>query len=248
MRQFDVFVWGFDAPQATNDNPAEWTPPFTDSALGWFPGNDLHKSLPETEAEWAVIAHKSVHIDRDFLNSLADCVSGYPMVDAFAPRIHEKATRKFFSGYKLDKRSGFSMLDENASMRFVAIPHPYIAVFSRRILQRTGAPDPLLHSVCQIADLSLRMLHAGGKMFSVPYLVCNANEGFEPSPYSEKSTRNELAFTLYKAFGFWQNASFLVRNAGIIPHLWANRKALSEKRKNAILLSKLTKDFLAGLY
>ncbi|MBR4917082.1 MAG: hypothetical protein IKZ45_08415 [Fibrobacter sp.] len=243
MRQFDVLVWG---PQTDSDKPQK--PPFTDNALGWFFGNDLNASLAKSDAEWIVFAHESVAIDRAFLNSLAECISGFPMVDAFAPRIHDKASNKFLSGYALDKRSGLSMLDENASMRFVAVPHPYIAVFSRRILQRTGAPDPLLHSVYQIADLSLRMLHAGGKMFSVPYLVCNANEGFESSPYSEKSARNELAFTLYKAFGFWHNASFLVRNAGAIPHLWANRKPLSEKRKNAILLSKLTKDFLAGLY
>ena len=250
MRQFDVFVWGFDTKQDSNSASIEWEAPFTDSALAWFPTNDFNGKLNESEAEWIVFAHRSMLIDRKFLNDLAESIGAYPMVDAFAPRIHDLATRRFLSGYTLDKKFGFSMIDENAKMRYVAAPHPLISAFSRRIVQRIGRFDDFLSHEAQFADFALRMLHADGKMFSVPYLVCNS-DNVSTNDSAERpaiSNRSEQAYVLYKAFGFWQNTPFLVRNAGTIHHLWANRKSLSEKREKAILLSKLKKDFLAELY
>ena len=233
IRQFDVVVWGCDT----------FTPPFTDNSLGWLYGNDLNSLLTQCEAEWIVIAHKCIDIDRQFLNDLADCTSGFPMVDAFAPRIRVVGKQEFLSGNKLDAREGISMLDENAKLRYVATPHPLLAVFSRRIVQRTGAFDLSLCTPAQLADYALRMLHAGGKMFSVPYLVASTQE-----PADVTCPANDLAFALVKSFGFWKNRKFLLRHAGTLRPLWKRNKELEEKRDKAILLSKLKGEFLAELF
>ena len=241
MRQFDVFVWDGN----TSENEQEsFEPPFTDSALGWFHGNDLNANLENSEAEWIVFAHRSIAIDRQFLNDLAECTSGYPMVDAFAPRIHNKQSGKFLSGYVLDKKTGLKMLDENAKMRFVAAPNPYIAVFSRRIVQRTGRLDDTLTKSTMFADYAFRMLHAGGKMFSVPYLVANTT-----SDISEmQQAKNDLAYALVKSFGIPRNIRFLARNPKAFYFIWKKRKELFEKRDKATLLSKFRKSDLAELF
>ena len=88
MRQFDVFVW--DEPQESLD--AGQQPPFTDPALGWFFTNNFNNKLNESDAEWIVFANRSVKIDREFLNSLAENISAFPMVDAFAPRLRYTLT------------------------------------------------------------------------------------------------------------------------------------------------------------
>lgn len=238
MRQFDVFVWGGE----------EFTPPFTDSALEWFLGNDFNAGLEKSEAEWIVFAHKSINIDRRFLNDLADTIAGYPMVDAFAPRINYTSARTFLSGYRLDARKGLDMLDENAAMRFVATPHPLLAVFSRRIVQRTGAFDQSLCIPVQLVDYAFRMLHAGGKMFSVPSLVaCLAPETNVPASASPNEHADDLALALVKAFGYWKNRKFLLRHASTLRTLWNKRKELEKMRDKAILLSKLDKKFLDDL-
>ena len=242
MRQFDVLVWGAQAD--SNSKPHE--PPFTDKALGWFFGNDLNASLAKSEAEWIVIAHESVVVDRDFLNNLAECISGYPMVDAFAPRIKSHESKSFISGYQLNRHTGLSMLDENAKMRFVATPFPYIAAFSRRIVQRTGALDTFLPTELQIADLSLRMLHAGGRMFSIPYLVAESTNDVSISINILQSPR-ELAYTLTKAFGVLKNLPYLARHPKATYFIWKVRKELFEKRDKATLLSKFKKSDFAGL-
>lgn len=236
MRQFDVLVWG-----------SPYEPPFTDKALGWFFGNDLNAGLAKSEAEWIVFAHDSVLIDRNFLNSLAECISGYPMVDAFAPRIKIPESKSFISGYRLDKRTGLSMLDENEKMRFVATPFPYIAAFSRRIVQRTGALDTALPVEFQIADMSLRMLHAGGKMFSIPYLVATAASNRMISR-DILQRPPEIAYTLTKAFGTFRNISFLARHPKAALLVWKKRKEIFGKRDKAILLSKFNKSDFAELY
>lgn len=241
IRQFDVIVWDSCTDSVGLDEP--FTPPFTDSALGWFYGNDFNKILEKCEAEWIVFTHRSVNIDRQFLNDLADCTSGFPMVDAFAPRIKVKEKLAFLSGFRLDAREGIAMLDENAKMRYVAAPHPLLAAFSRRIVQRTGAFDNSLCTTAQLVDYALRMLHAGGKMFSVPYLVASTQE-----PADVACPANDLAFALVKAFGYWKNRKFLLHHTGTWRTLWKRNKELEEKRDKAILLSKLNKDFLAGLY
>jgi len=137
MRQFDVFVFSenFDETQGTLPQP-----PFTDPELGWFFTNDWNKHLDEIEGEWVVFAHPCIKIDRQFLNNVAEVTDGFPMVDAFAPRIRTDKG-KFLGGYLLKpaaKGSGFVEIDENAPLRYVAAPHPFLAVFSRRIIQRTG--------------------------------------------------------------------------------------------------------------
>lgn len=240
MRQFDVLVWGNDISETPH------TPYLTDKALGWFFDNDLNASLLKSDAEWIIFAHESVHIDRDFLNSLAECISGYPMVDAFAPRIKISEAKEFVSGFRLDKHKGIAMLDENAKMRFVALPHPYIAAFSRRIIQRTGALDTSMPTEFQIADLSLRMLHAGGKMFSIPYLVAMVKQSntLEKAPLQGPS---ELAYTLTKAFGVFKNLPYLARHPKGAYFVWKTRKELFEKRDKATLLSKFKKSDLAEL-
>lgn len=250
MRQFDVLVWG-EKDSANGQEP--FTPPFTDNALGWFYGNDLNSNVENSEAEWLVFVHRSIAIDRQFLNDLAECISGYPMVDAFAPRIHDVQSGKFLSGYALDKKAGISMLYENAKMRFVAAPHPYIAAFSRRIVQRTGRLDDALAPSVQLADYALRMLHAGGKMFSVPYLVVNTQDASTPGKNSEKpqaelQAKNDLAYALVKSFGIPQNIRFLARNPKAFYFIWKNRKELFEKRDKATLLSKFNKQDIAELY
>lgn len=240
MRQFDVLVW---SEKDSGKDPEPFIPPFTDKALGWFYGNDLNSNVENSEAEWLVFAHRSIAIDRQFLNDLAECIAGYPMVDAFAPRIHDTQSSRFLSGYALDKKSGLSMLDENTKMRFVAAPHPYIAAFSRRIVQRTGRLDDSLVASIQLVDYSLRMLHAGGKMFSVPYLVADSQK-----PADIASPANDLAYALVKAFGIPQNIRFLARNPKAFYFIWKNRKELFEKRDKATLLSKFNKQDIAELY
>lgn len=240
MRQFDVLVWGGND---SANSPEPFTPPFTDKALGWFYGNDLNSNVENSEAEWLVFVHRSIAIDRQFLNDLAECIAGYPMVDAFAPRIHDVQSGRFFSGYALDKKAGLSMLCENAKMRFVAAPHPYIAAFSRRIVQRTGRLDDVLAPSVQLADYAFRMLHAGGKMFSVPYLVANTQEQADVA-----WPTNDLAFALVKSFGIPQNIRFLARNPRVFYFIWKKRKELFEKRDKATLLSKFNKQNIAELF
>ncbi len=201
MRQFDVFVFSesFDESDELHRNKIQ--PPFTDAELGWFFTNDWNKHLNEIEGEWVVFAHPGIKIDREFLNNVADVTDSFPMVDAFAPRIRIEQScsshaKRFLSGYLLKrplKGSGFVEIDENAPMRYVAAPHPYLAVFSRRIIQRTGGFDTTLPANARLADYTLRMMHAGGKMFSVPYLVAQAENSLANSemPHLPSGTARE---------------------------------------------------------
>lgn len=238
MRQFDVFVW-----DDNTDNFSEFSkksPPFTDPALGWFFGNDLNSLIGEADAEWFVFAHNSIKVDRTFLNDLALAIEAFPMVDAFAPRIAEQGS--FTSGYLLEKWSGLKMLPIDAPLRFVAAPSPYIAAFSRRIVQRTGGFDQSLPFPISIVDYAFRMLHAGGKMFSVPYFVATRSEAIidiDKDPTSKQNNAS-LSFTLYKNFGFFKVIPYLLAHPRTIYALYKHRKVLEEKRNAAILLSKLT--------
>ncbi|SHJ28813.1 hypothetical protein [Fibrobacter sp. UWP2] len=247
MRQFDVFVWGAPAKD----------PPFTDPALGWFLGNNINRNLENSDAEWLVFAHSSVNIDRDFLNDLAQAIEGFPMVDAFAPRVNltaggtatdatAKGSQKFKGGYVLQKWSGLQMIADDAQLRFVAAPHPLVAAFSRRIVQRTGRFDETLTTPIALVDFTLRMYHAGGRMFSIPYLVTNkltdslaGGQILEPT-----STPLELSLALYKNFGFLRNFLFYLAHPGTVLPLLKNIKALDTKRDAAILLSKLSEETL----
>ena len=220
MRQFDVFVFNENYDETQGNLPQ---PPFTDPELGWFFTRDWNKHLDEIEGEWVVFAHPSIKIDRNFLNNVAEVTDSFPMVDAFAPRIRTN-NGKFLGGYLLrpsSKGSGFIEIDENAPLRYVAAPHPYLGIFSRRIIQRTGGFDTTLPENARLADFTLRMMHAGGKMFSVPYLVI-----------------------LSKAFGAEASVPFALHHPSVIPTLLRNRKQRKKKRKAATLLSKLKADFL----
>ena len=257
MRQFDVFVFDENFDEAQGKIPQ---PPFTDPELGWFFTNDWNKHLNEIEGEWVIFAHPCIKIDRTFLNNVAEVTDSFPMVDAFAPRIRwEKRadTNKvsFFGGYLLRpaaKGSGFIEIDENAPMRYVATPHPYLGIYSRRIIQRTGGFDTTLPPTARLADFTLRMMHAGGKMFSVPYLVAQANNEVEASA-SEIAPKSHLeyvpdlkasAIILSKAFGIEASLPFTLHHPSVIPTLLRNRSVIKAKRKAATQLSKLTADFL----
>ena len=146
------------------------------------------------------------------MNNVAEVTDSFPMVDAFAPRILSAKNHSFHSGYRLDAANGLSMLDENAEMRFVAAPHPLIAAFSRRIIQRTGRLDDSLALCVQIADYSLRMLHAGGKMFSVPYLVANTHGTVDDTLYDNRENIDDFTFAMFKSLGLSKNLRFLLRH------------------------------------
>ena len=254
MRQFDVFVFDENYDEAQGKLPQ---PPFTDPELGWFFTSDWNKHLDEIEGEWVIFAHPSIKINRNFLNNVAEVTDSFPMVDAFAPRIRTDKG-KFLGGYLLKpaaKGSGFVEIDENAPLRYVAAPHPFLAVFSRRIIQRTGGFDTTLPEYARLADFTLRMMHAGGKMFSVPYLVAQAtNEEAETvvSNASSEKARGLMgvrdlkstAIVLSKAFGAEASEPFALHHPSVILTLLRNRKQRKEKRKAATLLSKLKADFL----
>jgi len=254
MRQFDVFVFDENYDEAQGKHPQ---PPFTDPELGWFFTSDWNKHLDEIEGEWVIFAHPSIKINRNFLNNVAEVTDSFPMVDAFAPRIRTDKGN-FLGGYLLKptaKGSGFVEIDENAPLRYVAAPHPFLAVFSRRIIQRTGGFDTTLPEYARLADFTLRMMHAGGKMFSVPYLVAQAtNEEAETvvSTASSEKARGlmgvrdlkSIAIVLSKAFGAEASVPFALHHPSVIPTLLRNRKQRKEKRKAATLLSKLKADFL----
>ncbi|MBR2212315.1 MAG: hypothetical protein IJ896_12865 [Fibrobacter sp.] len=250
MRQFDVFVWG--EPQEFSD--ADRQPPFTDQALGWFFTNNFNDKLNESDAEWIVFAYRSVKIDREFLNSLAENISAFPMVDAFAPRLRYtieesegKKSAKFIGGFKLHKSKGIEPIEEDAPLRYVASPRPEIAVFSRRIVQRTGAFDTSLSIPAQILDYALRMLHAGGRCFSVPYLVAELQG--HPMDFSSenKEALPHIGCALSKSLGI-KTARFILAHPDLVGTLWKNRKSLQEKRDKATLLSKLVPELLKELY
>ena len=250
MRQFDVFVW--DEPQEHSN--ADRNPTFTDPALGWFFTDNFNDRLNESDAEWIVFAHRSVKIDREFLNSLAENISAFPMVDAFAPRLRYsfaesdgKKFAKFIGGFRLHKSKGVEPIEEDAPLRYVASPRPEIAAFSRRIVQRTGAFDTSLPVPAQILDYALRMLHAGGRCFSVPYLVAE----LQGVPIEFSSENREvlphIAYALSKSLGI-KTARFVVTHPSAVGTLWKKRKSLQEKRDKATLLSKLVPDVLKELY
>lgn len=241
MRQFDVFVF---------DNSSEfdsWKPTLEDPALGWFHTRDWNGELNELEAEWIVFAHPSIHIDREFLNELALETDGFPMVDAFAPRV--KSNGHFYGGLLVDGSKGFSPISELDELRYVAGPNPLIGVFSRRIIQRTGLFDTDLPESLRLLDYSLRMAHAGGKMFSVPYLVAKAFDEkidenlqckLDGSFLKQGSSVKDLWPVMYKNMPHGTTLSYTMRHPSTMGMFVKTQKELDEKREKAVLLSKLS--------
>lgn len=246
MRQFDVFVFEENGPDFD-----KWTPRFTDPALGWFHTDRWNKELENLEAEWIVFAHPCVKIDRDFLNELAQETDGYPMVDAFAPRL--KFDGHFYGGFKLDGGRGLKQISEEAQMGFVAAPHPLIGVFSRRIIQRTGLFDQELPPEMRLADYALRMAHAGGKMFNVPYLVAEVSEGSVPPAgtidgtfLKQPSNIKAQWEVIYKTLSANNLISYTLRHPSTISK-WFHQKILKIKHDKATSLSKLTEKHLKDI-
>ena len=98
-------------------------------------------------------------------------------------------------------------------------------------------------------------MHAGGKMFSVPYLVAQATSNEAEKAAERISTENvrglaglrdykSMAIVLSKSFGAEASLPFALHHPSIIPTLLCNRKQRKEKRQAATLLSKLKADFL----
>ena len=237
MRQFDVIVLEENSPQFDN-----WTPPFEDPALGWSHDSDWNRPLQSIDAEWVVIAQPAVTIDRDFLNNLAEVIEGFPMADAFAPRV--KNNGHFYGGLLLNKSKGFAPISENEKMRFVAAPNPMIAVFSSRIIQRTGLFDLDLPPEFRQIDYTLRMAHAGGKMFSVPYLVARTSQLTDESSLNQVGPLWEI---YYKSLPVGLLSAFTFRHLTMLPKflgLDKGKKRRQFKRDKATSLSKLTPDYL----
>ena len=235
MRQFDVFVFEKDSP-----NFSQWKPEFEDPALGWFHDSDWNRPLQGIEAEWVIFTHSSIVVDREFLNNLAEVTEGFPMVDAFAPRI--KSDGHFYGGSLLNGAKGLAPISEDEKMRFVAAPHPFIGVFSRRIIQRTGLFDQDLPPEWRLTDYALRMAHAGGKMFSVPYLVARAKETLNfPRENKSENARAEWQ-TIYKNLGVSSLLGYSLRHPQTLP-LWFSSNKLKIKRDKATVLSKFTKNY-----
>jgi len=245
MRQFDVIVLEENSPQFD-----KWIPPFEDPALGWLHDCDWNRPLQSIDAEWVVITQPAVKIDREFLNNLAQVIEGFPMVDAFAPRL--KLDGKFHGGLLLAGSKGFAPISENEKMRFVAAPSPLIAVFSSRIIQRTGLFDLDLPPEFRLLDYALRMAHAGGKMFNVPYLVASLNEGDYAGLLTgqfmhEKQAIAPLWEIYYKTLPAAQLSAFTFRHLTMIPKFLGfdkDKKRRQFKRDKATSLSKLSTDYL----
>ena len=243
MRQFDVFVFDKDNP-----NFAQWKPTFEDPALGWFHDSDWNRPLQNIDAEWVVFAHPAVTIDRDFLNNLAQVIEGFPMVDAFAPRV--KINGHFHGGLLLNKSKGFEPISEKETMRFVAASNPMVAVFSSRIIQRTGLFDLDLPPEFRLLDYALRMAHAGGKMFNVPYLVADATD---TSPLIDSNLLKQAAplwEIYYKNLPAGMLTAFTLRHPTMLPKFLGfdkSKKRRQFKRDKATALSKLTTEYLKDI-
>ena len=250
MRQFDVFIFEKDNP-----NFAQWKPTFEDPALGWFHDSDWNRPLQDIDAEWVVFAHPAVTIDRDFLNNLAQVIEGFPMVDAFAPRV--KINGHFHGGLLLNKSKGFEPISEKETMRFVAAPNPMVAVFSSRIIQRTGLFDLDLPPEFRLLDYALRMAHAGGKMFNVPYLVAEASsvdlsskELVNGQFLIQKQSVVPLWEIFYKSLPVSSLTGFTLRHPTQLFKFLGfdkSKKRRQFKRDKATALSKLTSEYLKDI-
>ncbi|MBO7512530.1 MAG: hypothetical protein J6T54_06135 [Fibrobacter sp.] len=240
MRQFDVIVLEENSPQFDN-----WTPPFEDPALGWSHDSDWNRPLQSIDAEWVVIAQPAATIDRDFLNNLAEVIEGFPMADAFAPRV--KNNGHFYGGLLLNRSKGFAPISENEKMRFVAAPNPMIAVFSSRIIQRTGLFDLDLPPEFRLIDYTLRMAHAGGKMFSVPYLVARSSQLIDACSLNQVEALWEI---YYKSLPVGLLSAFTFRHLTMLPKflgLDKGKKRRQFKRDKATSLSKLSAEYLKDI-
>jgi hypothetical protein len=126
-----------------------------------------------------------------------------------------------------------------------------IAVFSSRIIQRTGLFDLDLPPEYRLIDYTLRMAHAGGKMFSVPYLVAtseNASASLVNGLYlNDKKAVAPLWEIYYKSLPVGLLSAFTLRHPSTLLKFLGidkSKKRRQFKRDKATSLSKLTADYL----
>lgn len=240
LRQFDVIVVN---DKFSSEDSIE--PPFTDPSLAWFFVADINEGLARSEAEWILITRDSLNVDRNFLNNLAECNGAFPMADALAPRI-KTLSGEFKGGWLLAQKGGFREIPENEKMRYVAAPNPAVAAFSRRIIQRTGKVDTSLPPEFQLTDYTLRMLHAGGRLFSIPYLVI---EETSPAKFDtgKKEFNDGCIQVLYKSLGLAESLKFAFQHPGALKALFKNRKKLNIQRERSTALSKMNPGMLQDI-
>lgn len=242
MRQFDVFVFEDQGPEFNS-----WEPAFEDPALGWFHSENWNEKLSQIDAEWIVFTCPGVTVDRNFLNSLAEVTDGFPMVDAFAPRL--KCNGHFYGGTLLNGGKGFAPISEERPMGYVAMPNPAMAVFSSRIIQRTGLFDLDLPPEFRLMDYTLRMAHAGGKMFNVPYLVTTVKDELEHyvrCDFLKKEVAPQWEI-FYKNLNAKSLIGYTLRHPSMLPRfigLDKAHKARDIKRDKATDLSKFSDKYL----
>jgi len=233
-KQFDIIIYP----------SKEGTPEVEDPALGWFFVEKINEALDQGDAEWIIIAHQNTHITVDLLNSIADATLEFSQVDAFAPWIQdaENSTQIISSGFLLSKTEGalpeFLGEYKPQSLRFVASPSPYLAVFSRRIQKRIGGFDENLQSELRFLDMGLRLYHAGGSLCSLPNTLAKAKRIEATLP--RKKYKQELAAILYKDLDFSFLLPYLWRHPSTIPFLFRNKKNLDIKSLKATELSKFS--------
>ncbi len=234
-RQFDIIVY----------NSEKGTPSVEDPALGWFFVRDIAEAIPELDAEWVLIAHPGAHIDRQFLNAVADTTLEFPFADGFAPWITDAGVpdKVIDSGTLLRKDCGavpeFTGKNQKHYLRPVAAPSPYLAIFSKRLLTSTGGFDTMFRSgKARFFDLGLRALHAGVMLYSLPGKPAIA------IPFKEslntKEIQNEIAAVIYKNLGLNDLYSYVWRHPGVIPYLVRNRKRLDAESLRITELSMFT--------
>ena len=234
-RQFDIIVY----------NSEKGTPSVEDPALGWFFVQDIAEAIPELDAEWVLIAHPGAHIDRPFLNAVADTTLEFPFADGFAPWITDAGVpdKVIDSGTLLRKDCGavpeFTGKNQKHYLRPVAAPSPYLAIFSKRLLTSTGGFDPALRSgKAKALDLGLRACHAGAKLYSLPGDAVRTQTAAEP--LSEKDVQKEIAAVIYKNLGLSELYSYVWRHPCVIPYLVRNRKRLDAESLRITELSRFT--------
>lgn len=234
-RQFDIIVY----------NSGKETPSVEDPALGWFFVKDIAEALPGLDAEWILVAHPDSHIDRPFLDAVADATLEFPFADGFAPWIADAGVpdKVIDSGMLLRKDCGaapeFTGKNQKHYLRPVAAPSPYFAIFSKRLLSCTGGFDPALRSgKARALDLGLRACHAGAKLYSLPGEAVRVRPVKEV--LSEKDVQKEISAVIYKNLGLSELYSYVWRHPGVIPYLMRNRKKLNAESLRITELSRFT--------
>ncbi|MCK9183386.1 MAG: hypothetical protein M0P13_11005, partial [Fibrobacteraceae bacterium] len=121
----------------------------------------------------------------------------------------------------------------------IAAPSPYLAIFSKRLLSRTGGFDSLFRSgKARFFDLGLRACNVGAMLYSLPGNPAIAVP-FE-EPLNQKDIQREIAAVIYKNLGLSELYSYVWRHPGVIPYLMRNRRRLDAESLRITELSKFS--------